>query len=110
MAFQGERVPGVLGMDLELVESMAQDENPEQEMLIVQDEFPQPNPEPKMGAVAAEAAVYDTPLPLPSSVKIPPQSPADPRPIVAKRLPQTHPTWASYSKCCWQKWMEWKTK
>ena len=63
MAFQGERVPGVLGMDLELVESMAQDENPEQEMLIGQDEFPQPNPEPEMGA-AAVAAVYNTSPPL----------------------------------------------
>jgi len=58
MAFQGEREPGV-EMDLELVESMAQDENPEQEMLIAQEQFlPQPDPEPEMGAVAA--AVYDT--------------------------------------------------
>ena len=64
MAFQGEREPGVLEMDLELVESMAQDEIPEQEMLVVQDEFPQPNPEPEMGAAAAEAVVYDTSLPL----------------------------------------------
>ena len=47
-------------MELELIESMAQDENPEQEMLIIQEQFPpQPNPEPKMGA-AAEAAADDT--------------------------------------------------
>jgi len=61
MEFQGERVPGV-DMDLEIVESMAQDEIPEQEMLVEQDELPQPNPEPEMGA--AVAAVYDTFPPL----------------------------------------------
>ena len=61
MAFQGERVPGVL--DLEMVESMAQDEIPEQD-ISAQDEFPQPNPEPEIGA-AAEAAGYDTPPPSP---------------------------------------------
>ena len=59
MAFQGEREPGVLEMDVELVESMAQDGIPEQEMLNVQEQFPpQLNPEPEMGAAAA--AVYDT--------------------------------------------------
>ena len=42
MAFQGERVPGV-EMDLAMLESMAQDENPEQEMLVVQEQFPPPN-------------------------------------------------------------------
>ena len=53
MAFQGERVPGV-EMDLAMLESMVQDENPEQEMLVVQEQFlPQPNPEPEMGAAAA---------------------------------------------------------
>ena len=73
MAFQGEQEPGVLEMDVELVESMAQDENPEQEMLVVQEQFPpQPNPEPEMGAAAAEAAVYDIP-PSP-----PPPKPPDP--------------------------------
>ena len=62
MEFQSEREPGV-DMDLENVESMAQDGNPEQEMLVVQDELPQPNPEPEMGAAAA--VVYDTsPPPL----------------------------------------------
>ena len=63
MAFQGEREPGVLEMDVGLLEFMDQDGNPEQEMLVVQDELPQPNPEPEMGAAAA--AVYDTsPPPL----------------------------------------------
>ena len=63
MESQGERVLGVLGMDGELLESMAQDESPEQEMLNEQEQFPpQLNPEPEMGA-AAEAAGYDTPLP-----------------------------------------------
>ena len=64
MASQGEREPGVLEMDVGLVESMAQDESPEQEMLNEQEQFPpQPNPEPEMGAAAA--AVYDTsPPPL----------------------------------------------
>ena len=63
MEFQGEWVPGV-EMDLEMLESMAQDENPEQEMLVEQEQFlPQPTPEPEMGAAAA--AMYDTsPPPL----------------------------------------------
>ena len=89
MVSQGERVLGVLGMDLELVESMAQDENPEQD-ISVQEQFPpQPNPEPEMGAVA-EAAVYDTPLP--TSVKSPPRPPAKPRPMVADRSCFRHPS------------------
>ena len=63
MASQGEREPGVVEMDVGLVESMAQDGDPEQEMLVVQDELPQLNPEPEMGAAAA--AAYDTsPPPL----------------------------------------------
>ena len=61
MESQGERELGVLGMDVGLVESMVQDEIPEQEMLVVQDELPQPNPESEMGAAAE--AMYDTPLP-----------------------------------------------
>jgi len=62
MEFQSERELGV-DMDLEFVESMVQDEIPEQEMLVVQDELPQPNPEPEMGVAAA--AAYDTsPPPL----------------------------------------------
>ena len=70
MASQGEPVLGVLEMDVGVLESMAQDGDPEQEMLVVQDELPpqinsEPEmgaaaAEPEMGAAAAEAAVYDT--------------------------------------------------
>ena len=35
MESQSERVPGVLEMDVGLVESMVQDEIPEQEMMVV---------------------------------------------------------------------------
>ena len=59
MASQGERELGVLGMDEESLESMVQDGDPEQEMLVVQDELPQLNPAPEMGAAAA--AAFDTP-------------------------------------------------
>ena len=64
MASQGEREPGVLGMDEGLLESMVQDGDPEQEMLVVEEqEPPQTDPEPEMGAAAA--AAYDTsPPPL----------------------------------------------
>uniref|UniRef100_A0A8C4PX57 Uncharacterized protein n=1 Tax=Eptatretus burgeri TaxID=7764 RepID=A0A8C4PX57_EPTBU len=56
MESQGEREPGVLEMDVECVKSMVQDRNPEQEMLVVQDELsPQLNPELEMGAVAGVA-------------------------------------------------------
>ena len=72
MESQGEREPGVLGMDGGLLESMVQDEIPEQEMLVVQDELPQPNPEPEMGAAAA--AAYDTSPPL---LRNPPPIPAE---------------------------------
>ena len=68
MASQGERVPGV-DMDLEFVESMVQDEIPEQEMLVVQDELPQTNPEPEVGAAAV--AADDTPPTPPSSKPLP---------------------------------------
>ena len=63
MASQGEREPGVLGMDEGLLESMVQDGDPEQEMLVVEEqELPQTDPEPEMGAAAA--AAYDTSPPL----------------------------------------------
>ena len=61
-------------MDEGVLESMVQDGDPEQEMLVVQDELPQTNPEPEMGAAAA--AEYGTPLP--TSVKILPQPPVKP--------------------------------
>ena len=57
MASQGERVPGV---DIDVVlDPMVQDEIPEQEMLVVEEqELPQMDLEPEMGAAAA--AVHDT--------------------------------------------------
>ena len=64
MESQSERVPGV-DMDLGIVESMAQDEIPVQDIPIeMQVEFPpQTDPEPEMGVAAA--TVYDTsPPPL----------------------------------------------
>ena len=64
MASQGERVLGVVDMCDNNLESMAQDGDPEQEMLVVEEqELPEMDPEPEMGAAAA--AVYDTsPPPL----------------------------------------------
>ena len=63
MASQGEREPGVLGMDEGVLESMAQDGDPEQDIGVQEHEPPQLNPEPEMGAAAA--AAYDTsPPPL----------------------------------------------
>ena len=74
MASQGERVPGMVGMDVGVLESMAQDGDPEQEMLVVEEqELPQMNPKPKMGAAAAVA--YDTSPPLPH--QNPPPIPAE---------------------------------
>ena len=67
MAVQGEREQGVLEMNVEMLEPMAQDEIPEQD-ISVQEQFPpQTNPELEMGA-AAEAAVDDTPTPPPSKL------------------------------------------
>ena len=51
-----------------MLDPMAQDEEAEQEMLVVEEEQfipPQMDPEAEMGAAAAEAAVYDTSPPLP---------------------------------------------
>ena len=51
MASQGERESVVVEMDVELLESMVQDGDPEQEMLVVEEqELPQLNPEPEMGS------------------------------------------------------------
>ena len=69
MAAQGGREPGVVDMDGGLLDPMAQDEEVEQEMLVVEEEEqffpPQMDPEPEMGAAAAEAVVYDTSPPHP---------------------------------------------
>ena len=60
-------------MDGELLESMAQDGVPEQEMLNVQEQFPpQPDPEPEMGAAAAAEYVTSPPL-----LRNPPPIPAE---------------------------------
>ena len=70
MAAQGERVSGAVEIDAmcSLLDPMAQDEEVEQQMLVVegQEQFPpQMDLEPGMGAAAAEAAAYDTsPPPL----------------------------------------------
>jgi len=71
MASQGEREPGVVDMDEGVLESMVQDGDPEQEMLVVEEqELPQMDPEPEMGAAAA--AAYDTsPPPLRQNPPIP---------------------------------------
>ena len=95
MASQGEREPGVLGMDEGLLESMVQDGDPEQDIGVQGQGPPQMDPEPEMGA--ATAAVYDTPLP--SSTKTLPQS-------LPKRFTRVYPTWPGYSPC----WHKWKTK
>ena len=72
MASQGERVLGVVEMDVGLVKSMVQDGDPEQD-IGVQEQFPpQTDPEPKMGAAAA--AAYDT---SPSLLRNPPPIPAE---------------------------------
>jgi len=75
MAVQGEREQGVL--DLEMLDSMAQDEMTMQNMPIMQVEHPpQPNLEPEMGAGAA--AVYDTPpLPGQNPSPVPSETAAD---------------------------------
>jgi len=99
MAAEGERgQEGLeLEMDLEMIESMAQDEMTVQDTPIMQVDYsPQINAESAMGAVAG-AAVYDTPLP--SSVKIPPRPPAKPRPTEAIRLHQGRLRSAKWGKC-----------
>ena len=74
MASQGEREPGVVGMDEGVLESMAQDRIPVQDIPInVQEQFPpQTNPELEMGVAAATA--YDT---SPSLLRNPPPIPAE---------------------------------
>ena len=73
MASQGEREPGVEGMDEGVLESMVQDGDPEQEMLVVEEqELPQTDPEPEMGAAAASVCdalpphLRQNPSPTPS--------------------------------------------
>ena len=72
MAAQGERELGDIVMGEGLLDPMAQEEEVEQEMLVVEGEQfipPQMDPEPEMGAAAAGAAVHDTSPPPPSLPK-----------------------------------------
>ena len=59
-------------MDVGLLESMVQDGDSKQDIGVQEQELPQPNPEPEMGA--ATAAVYDT---SPSLLRNPPPIPAE---------------------------------
>ena len=56
-------MPGV-DIDVMLGEPMVQDGNPEQDVGVEEHKLPQTDPEPGMGAAAAEAAEYDTPPPF----------------------------------------------
>ena len=85
MAAQGEREPGVVHMDEGVLESMVQDGGPEQDIVVEEQELPQTDLEPEMGAAAA--AVNDTSTPL--STKAPRSWP--------NRLDREHPIWLSYS-------------
>ena len=58
MAAQGERVSGAIVMCSVVGKPMVQDKTPEQDMGVQEQEPPQTDPEPEMGA--APAAVYDT--------------------------------------------------
>ena len=73
MAAQDEREPGVVVM-CSCLGPMAQDKSPEQDIVVEEQELPQMNPKPEMGAAAAEAAVYDT---SPSLLRNPPPIPAE---------------------------------
>ena len=73
MAAQGERVSGVVVM-CNVLDPMAQDKIPMQDIPVQKRFPPQMDPEPEMGAAAAEAAVYDTSPPLPSPTKTLPRS------------------------------------
>ena len=98
MAAQGERELGDIVMGEGLLDPMAQDEEVEQEMLGVGEEQfspPQMDPEPEMGAAAAEAAVCDTPPPLPTSAKSPPRPPVKQQPIMVD--------WSSFHHLPWHK-------
>ena len=63
MAAQGERVSRAIGLCSLVDAPMAQDEIPEQDIVVEEQELPQMDPEPEMGTVAA--AAYDTSPPLP---------------------------------------------
>ena len=74
MAAQGERELGDIDIGEGLLDPVAQD-IPEQDIVMGELELPpQMDPEPQMGAAAAEAAVYDT---SPSLLRNPPPIPAE---------------------------------
>ena len=56
MAAQGERVLGAIGMDGGLLDPMAQDKIPEQDIVVEELELPQTNPKLEMGAAAVDFA------------------------------------------------------
>ena len=95
MESQGERVLGVVDMDVGVLESMVQDGDPEQDIGVQEQFSPQTDPEPEMDAAAA--AEYDTPHPSP--IKILPQPPAKPRPTKAIRLRRGQLTSTGWGKC-----------
>ena len=73
MAAQGERVSGAIDIDAMLSESMVQDEEAEQEMLVVEEQEqspPQMDLEPEMGAAAAcdtsPPLLHQNPSPIPA--------------------------------------------
>ena len=78
MAVQGERVLGVVGMDEVMLNPMAQDKIPEQDIGMQEQSLPQMNPKPEMGAAAAA------------------ESDALPRSL-PKRLTQVHLTGTRYT-------------
>ena len=87
MAAQDEREPGVVAMSMCSVGSPMVQDIPEQDIVMEdEDQFfpPQMDPEPEMGAAAAEAAVYDT---SPSLLRNPPCR------SLPKRLSREHSTW-----------------
>ena len=94
MAAQSEREPGVVVMSSVVGRPMVQD-TPVQDIPIPeQDEsLPQTNPEPEMGAAAAEAAVHDTSHP-------PLYQNPRPWPNRLSRLRSTWPSRLPY----WQEW------
>jgi len=76
MASQGERVLGVVGM-CDNLDSMVQDEIPEQEMLVVEEqELPRTDPEPEMGVAAAA----ESDIPPPHLRQIPSPAPGESTP------------------------------
>ena len=105
MASQGEREPGVVDMDEGVLESMVQDGDPEQEMLVVQDELLQLNPEPEMAAAhgAPPSPLRQSPSPAPSETVT---DRGDSASSGSAEISQVGEMFARML----QKWKEWKRK